>query len=427
MGLDNCFSTVSHHRQSSANTSLPSSNTSRGMLYPSQYPRDAEILGHMASQSSSSYGLLVAQQPSISPAQSSAPAMLTANQQSLLGALSSHNHRKRTHSHVPLTSEQKRQRKKITNDARVQMSDFKNNTQFHKTLHVIRDKAICTIATRNPFPDEGKKQAIGKQEIIRHLYVTEASSLLSNPNKEELSTGLLSMLATGTDSTAYGLLCKAAVLVVPRVYRLISAVTFTEDEKAKNISTVAGLLPDKYHYADYDMHKGEWQGLWQNRAITEIIQLAFFATRDGLGCLYQEYFNPISLELLCLAVDVIGYELALWKSGERDKKVVSYSKMNPSRAETYRSTLKNMSKLKDHTVWTTYRTNMFEDALDKSGFYADLEEPSILAVEEISDEAMAEQMAALEQKLELVTPIRIARATRWNTLLRHLLYHPIPS
>lgn len=224
MGLDNCvslsnvgfevdlslfdpdiqFSTVSHHRQSSANTSLPSSNTSRGMLYPSQYPRDAEILGHMASQSSSSYGLLVAQQPSISPAQSSAPAMLTANQQSLLGALSSHNHRKRTHSHVPLTSEQKRQRKKITNDARVQMSDFKNNTQFHKTLHVIRDKAICTIATRNPFPDEGKKQAIGKQEIIRHLYVTEASSLLSNPNKEELSTGLLSMvrLAFALDTKA---------------------------------------------------------------------------------------------------------------------------------------------------------------------------------------------------------------------------------
>lgn len=111
------------------------------------------------------------------------------------------------------------------------------------------------------------------------------------------------------------------------MYRLISAVTFTEDEKAKNISTVAGLLPDKYHYAvcitqpalccnaeglhasyqqDYDMHKGEWQGLWQNRAITEIIQLAFFATRDGLGCLYQEYFNPISLELLCLAVDVVS-------------------------------------------------------------------------------------------------------------------------
>lgn len=29
---------------------------------------------------------------------------------------------------------------------------------------------------------------------------------------------------------------------------------------------------------------------------------------------------------------------------------------------------------------------------------------------------MAEQMAALEQKLELVTPIRIARATRWNTV-----------
>lgn len=72
---------------------------------------------------------------------------------------------KRMISTTQMTTEQRKARKKLVNDARLKISDFKGNRVFYQMLKIIRSKIICSIATNQPFPDSNKLPGVGKQEI----------------------------------------------------------------------------------------------------------------------------------------------------------------------------------------------------------------------------------------------------------------------
>ncbi|TFY51627.1 hypothetical protein EVJ58_g10463 [Rhodofomes roseus] len=430
--MDHCFSSISHRQlgssQPTRGSSIPSTahTISQQQLY--RTPHDAALLGHMAGtgvyMSPMSIPLAASRRCNTQPLLSGPDTGV----ESTFSPSNSPSHGFAGHTFVAspakrkrasgtngnlLTPEQKKARKKQANDARLTLSDFKGCQPFYKMLQIVRDKTICHIATRNPFPDNGKKQGAGKQEIAAKIFTDEASLPGRNPNAEQLSTALASLLATGTDTAVYTALADAAETVVPKAYGLILSLALTNDEKAKNKQTAGFWLPDNHHFTHYDEEHEQWECMWQNPAICKVIQVAFFKNRDSLGCMYQEYFYPFSLELICLASDVIKHELTLWEStGERRKKA-DLTPYNRGRVELYQPFLKNMEKLKNNEVWELYRIAKFEDALEGSGFFDEHCNPTS-TVREIPYEVMDTHMADLKQKMEHMAPLRAARTARWN-------------
>ncbi|KZT65060.1 hypothetical protein DAEQUDRAFT_740852 [Daedalea quercina L-15889] len=152
--------------------------------------------------------------------------------------------------------------------------------------------------------------------------------------------------------------------------------------------------------------------MFQNVTILRIIKAVFFKCRDSLGCVYQEYFNPISIELMCLTCDIIKYELMLWhRMGARLEKpqLVPYGKPNTG---SYKLILQRMNRLRGNEIWDDYQAVLFEEALDHSGFFAAESAPT---VQDIPDSIINDHMRDLQQKMEACSPLQAARNARWNT------------
>lgn len=116
---------------------------------------------------------------------------------------------------------------------------------------------------------------------------------------------------------------KAAVLHVPRAYKLEK--TSDPSKQRLTAARVKTLLAQSsFHYeviqrrvrdinAEYThviclfQDPDQRVGRFQHQIISDIIWEVFFSHANALGCLYQEYFRPISHQLLALVLTTVSH------------------------------------------------------------------------------------------------------------------------